>query len=228
MSSWSKGESVCTKNWLDVALERELRSSPRPGRCPRARGDLGDGRVRRHRRVEHPHPVELGRAGLAAERLAVAGPRAALFTSRATSVGVARAAGAARRAGSARSSRHTGRRSKGSCVRNDDIVPMPRQWARPNIRPPRAAHRSSIGSTTFAFSSAGAGEGHARVGGQGDQLVAPGLGAVRRRRILDELEDPEPRSRPSRARARRPRSRPRAARRPGGRRRCGGGGCARW
>ena len=45
-----------------------------------------------------------------------------------------RAGAVARRSGSARSSRHSGRRSKGSCVRNDEKAPMPRGWVTPHIR----------------------------------------------------------------------------------------------
>ena len=95
-----------------VGLERELDHRLDRVHTPLG-GDLGDCRVRRQRRVEHLHAVELGRAGLAAERLAV-GALVGDLHEPGDDVRVVRVAAVAPRPGSARSSRHSGRRSKGS------------------------------------------------------------------------------------------------------------------
>ena len=120
--------SVSSASWIITST----------GCTPARGGDVGDRRVRRHRRVEHPHAVELRRAGLPAERLAVRALVGDLHQP-GHDVGVVGAGAAAPRPGKARSSRHSGSRSKGSWVRNDEKAPMPRGWVTPHIRAPASA-----------------------------------------------------------------------------------------
>ena len=132
----------------------DARRAPRRASATVGFGGTGD--------VEHLHAVELGRARLAAERRAV-GALVGDLHQPGDDVGVVRGAAAARRAGSARSSRHSGRRSNGSWVRNDENAPMPRGWVRPHMRAPAAAATSS---------SASAGVVHRRESTNGTPVVS--------------------------------------------------------
>jgi len=106
-----------------------------PGGCR-----LGHGGVGGDRPVEDAHPIELRRRASPPAR-ARSGVVAAA-TRRRTSSGPP-GPGTAPRAGVRAASRHSGSRSKGNCVRNDDMVPIPRQWVSPNIRPRQLPRRRS-------------------------------------------------------------------------------------
>ena len=223
VSAWSNGHDGLHEELVEVGLLRqadhELDRVDSPGR-----GRFGHGRVGRHGPLEHLHAIELGGPGLAAERPAVGAPvgggHEALHQVRI----LAGRPPAPRGAGPA-TARHSGSPSKGSWVRNDDMVPMPRQWVSPNMRPPAAAVASI--SPSAAGAAAPDGDGHAGAHGQVDEAVVA-CGIVRRRagpaRAGRHRCPGRPAPRPARPP---PPTRP-AGRRPGDRRRSGGARCATW
>ena len=166
-----------------VSSARSMISST--GSTPRARGDLGDRGVRRQRRVEHLHPVELGRPGLAAERLGVRAVVGDLHQPR-DDVRVVEPARAARRAGSARTraTREAGRTA--AAVRNDDNVPMPRRMGQPDRA--RRRRRRRRGTRAPASFIAADHDRDARSSTRELDELSRRRSLVGRRRVLDELE----------------------------------------
>ena len=145
--SWSNGANVCQKSWrMSVSSASWIIAStactPRSAATSATVGYGGNG--------DENTCIRSNSGGRASPPNASAyGPSSAIFTSRATT-----SASSSRRrcssTGNVRSSRHSGRRSKGSCERNDEKAPMPRGWVTPHIRAPLAIV-SSRNASAWSF-----------------------------------------------------------------------------